>query len=171
MEVIGRCSDVPDDDSRRNEWDAPHVLSRALESLADHLDVRLPRLRLDDVAIAVARVVAVLRRAASGIPVHVCDDDQVLRLLARADAVPLDVRQDEIHRLLEVRAQTLTDVRVLDVLDLGDDVAAADIVEHRLAVEGQEGVLELLRGDLRDEQTHRHADPVGRVAVGAGALH
>ncbi len=172
MEVTDRRSDVPDDDARGDEGNAPHILARALERLADHLDVRLPRLRLHHMAVTVTSVVARLARATCLIPAHVGDDDEVLGLLPRANAIRLEVREHKIHRLLEVGGRPLTCPAVVQLVHARDDVrTCGETVEDRVAVEGQERVLELVRRDLRDEQTHRHADPVGRRAVASRGLH
>ena len=171
MEVVGSCCYVPDDDPRRSEGRAPHVLSSPLEALADHLDVRLPSICLDHGTIDATSVVATLIRSASLVPVHVGHDDEILWLLTRAHTIALDVGEDEIHRLLEVSAGTLADSRVLEMHDLRVDITLGDLVDRRRAIEGQDGVLEFISRELRDEKTHRHADPVGSVSVRHGGLH
>ena len=110
VEVTRSSSDVPDNNARRCEGYAPHVLTCALERLADHLDMRLPWRSLDDVTVGVIRVPTLLVRGASLIPVHVCDDDEIVRLLTRATTSLLQIGKDKIHCLLEVCAHTLTDV-------------------------------------------------------------
>ena len=113
--------------------------------------------------VAVVSVATALIRGARLIPVHVSDDDEVIGLLTRLTALRLHVAEDKIHRLLEVRAQALTDAT--DRGNLIEDIALCKAVKHRVAVKCQERVLELLSRNLGDQKTHRHADPVGRVAV------
>lgn len=149
MEVLVRGGHVPDNNTRRHQRHAPHVFTRALESLANHLDMGLPGVGLHYVAVAVARVVGLRMRATCLIPSHVRDDDEILGLLSRADTIGLDMAQNQVHGLLEVRAQTLADAAILELSHTVNHILRSiHLVEDGIAVEGEEGILELRARDL-----------------------
>ena len=85
--------------------------------------MRLPGSSLDDMAVAMAGVVARLGRPTCLVEGHVRQYDEVFRLLTRANTLLLQCLEDEVHCLLEVGAQTLTTTTIADGLDAFEDVA------------------------------------------------
>ena len=76
-------------------------------------------------------------RAACLIKAHVGEDNEVLRKLIMTQTPCLDIGEDKVHCLLEVRTETLTNIANLSHA-LKDVILTTHLVPLRLGVEGEE---------------------------------
>ena len=167
MEVRLRTgTQVPDDNTGRRKalTRTPHILTGAFERFLNHLDVRLPGRRLDNMAVSVAGVVTDPIRGTRRVPPHVRKNDEVLRLLPWTHTLRLERLEHKVHRLLEIRAGSLTASAFTNCANPRKQVRARrKVVPCGIGVKGHQLVLELVGADLRAKNAERHADPVGRA--------
>ena len=116
---LGARRQIPDHDAWRREAHSrpPHILASPLERHLNHLQMRLPGVGLDHVAVPVAGVAASVSGITGLVPVHVRQDNEILRLLTRTATGLLEALKDQVHCLLEVCTRTLTNPTVVDRLD------------------------------------------------------